>query len=73
MFSMTNVYKTLSCRYHCLYNEIKDEHNPKEEYEFEEQAKIFISSYKAMQKKYQMLLIKQSQVSHSINVRSIQD
>lgn len=49
-------------RYHCLYNEIKDEHDPKEEYEFEEQAKIFIASYKAMQKKYQLLLVKQSQV-----------
>lgn len=49
-------------RYHCLYDEIKDEHDPKEEYEFEEQAKIFIASYKAMQKKYQMLIMNQSQV-----------
>jgi hypothetical protein len=52
----------LFLRYHSLYDEVKDEHDPKEEYEFEEQAKLFIDSYKAMQKKYQLLLIKQSQV-----------
>jgi hypothetical protein len=52
-------------RYHSLYDEVKEEHDPKEEYEFEEQAKLFIDSYKAMQKKYQLLLIKQSQVSFS--------
>lgn len=47
-----------------MYDEVKDEHDPKEEYEFEEQAKLFIDSYKAMQKKYQLLLIKQSQVNY---------
>lgn len=52
-------------RYHCLYDEAKDEHDPKEEYEFEEQAKMFIASYQAMQKKYQYLLMKQAQVNSS--------
>jgi hypothetical protein len=51
-----------------LYDEIKSEYNPKEEFEFEEQAKLFIGSFKAMQKKYQHLLIKQSQVSDEILV-----
>lgn len=45
-----------------MYDKIKEEHNPKEEYEFEEQAKVFLSSYGAMQNKYQQLLMKQSQV-----------
>lgn len=49
-------------RYHCYYDEVRNEHDPKEEFEFEEQAKMFLASYKEMQKKYQNLLLKQSQV-----------
>lgn len=60
---MVQIYSSISStRYHCLYGEVKDEHDPKEEYKFEEEAKMFIASYKAMQKKYQQLLMKQSQV-----------
>lgn len=55
-----------SCRYHCLYDEVKNEHDPKEDYEFEKQAKMFLDSYDVMQKKYQSLLIKQSQVCQNI-------
>lgn len=47
-----------------MYDEIKNEHDPSEEHGFEEQAKMFIASYKVMQKKYQHLLMKQSQVRH---------
>lgn len=54
-------------RYHCLYDEIKEEYDPKEEYEFEEQAKLFLGSFKVMQKKYQQLIIKQSQVKTTSN------
>ena len=46
-----------------MYDEIKNEYDPREEFEFEEQAKLFLGSFKAMQKKYQHLIIKQSQVN----------
>ncbi|CRL08059.1 CLUMA_CG021027, isoform A [Clunio marinus] len=58
--SKNNAVKRL-IRYHCLYEEVKDEYDSKEEYEFEEQAKMFLNSYKEMQKKYKTLLLKQSQ------------
>jgi hypothetical protein len=45
-----------------LYDKVKDEHNPKDNFEFEEKAKIFLGSYGAMKNKYQQLLLKQSQV-----------
>lgn len=46
-----------------MYEEIKDENDPKEDYEFSEQAKLFLASFQAMKEKYQHLLLKQSQVS----------
>jgi hypothetical protein len=49
-------------RYHCYYEEPKNEYDPKEEYEFEEKAKMYLASFEAMKKKYQHLLMKQSQV-----------
>lgn len=45
-----------------MYEEIKDENDPKEDYEFEEQSKLFLASFQAMKEKYQYLLLKQSQV-----------
>ncbi|KAG5672194.1 hypothetical protein PVAND_002344 [Polypedilum vanderplanki] len=48
-------------RYHCMYEEIKDENDPKEDYEFSEQAKLFLASFQTMKEKYQHLLLKQSQ------------
>jgi uncharacterized protein YegL len=52
-----------------LYDKIKDEHNPKENFEFEEKAKVFLGSYGAMQNKYQQLLLKQSQVRRATEYR----
>jgi hypothetical protein len=48
-----------------MYEEIKDENDPKENYEFGEQAKLFLASFQAMKEKYQHLLLKQSQVRAS--------
>jgi hypothetical protein len=50
-----------------MYEEIKDENDPKEEYEFSEHAMLFLESFKTMKDKYQHLLLRQSQVkSHTI-------
>jgi hypothetical protein len=54
--------KVSFCRYHCMYEEVKSEHDPKEEFEFEEQSKLFLASFEAMKLKYKHLLLKQSQV-----------
>lgn len=51
-----------------MYEDIKDEHDPKEEYEFEEQAKSYLGDYESMKKKYQHLILKQSQVFIKSNV-----
>lgn len=51
-----------------MYEDIKDEHDPKEEYEFEEQAKSYLGDYESMKKKYQHLILKQSQVFIELNV-----
>lgn len=46
-----------------MYEEIKDENDPKEDFEFEEQAKLYLASFQAMKEKYQRILLKQSLVS----------
>lgn len=46
-----------------MYEEVKDENDPKEDYEFEEQSKLFLAGFQAMKEKYQHLLLKQSQVN----------
>lgn len=45
-----------------MYEEVKDEKNPKEEHEIEEKSKLFLASFQAMKEKFQFLLMKQSQV-----------
>lgn len=49
-----------------MYEEIKDENDPKEEFEFGEQSKLFLASFQAMKEKYQHLLLRQSQVWQTI-------
>lgn len=46
-----------------MYEEIKSEKDPKEEYEFEEKSKHILASFQVMKEKFQHLLIRQSQVS----------
>lgn len=46
-----------------MHEEIKCEKDPKEEYEIEEKAKLYLASFQAMKEKFQHLLMKQSQVS----------
>jgi hypothetical protein len=46
-----------------MYEEVKSEVNPKEDYEFEEKSKHVLASFQVMKEKLQHLLIKQSQVS----------
>lgn len=46
-----------------MHEEIKSEHDPKEEYEIEEKSKLYLASFQAMKEKFQHLLMKQSQVN----------
>lgn len=50
-------------RYHCYYEDVKNEYEPKEEYELVERSKIFLASFDVMKKKFQYLLMKQAQVN----------
>lgn len=52
-----------SIRYHCYYEDVKNEYNPKEEHELSEKSKMFLASFDVMKKKFQYLLMKQAQVS----------
>ena len=54
-------------RYHCMYEEVKEEKSSKDESEMEIKAQEYLGQYQDMLHKYQYLLLKQSQVKlHNI-------
>lgn len=66
MSSSVLILVDFATRYHCLYteNEPENETSREEEDKFESSAVAFQGKYRQLMSKYQLLIMKESMVSH---------